>query len=379
MAEDSANDIRLKKESEQLNLILSLMAEGLIVVHGGGAIALMNQTAGVLSRTAPEDGVGELFSSIFPFVFDEGAGEEPRFPVKDALEKETIVRIRLTDDWFVKRPDGTRFPVAMTVTPFISEEQPYAIVLLHDVTQEKEVDRAKTEFVSLASHQLKTPLSAINWFSEMLLSGDAGRIKKKQREYVEEVAKGAERMTKLVNELLNVSRLELGTFIVEPEEVDLRTIVQDVLRELAPRIKQKGHTIQESYPGELPQIAVDTTLTRIVFQNLLSNAVKYTPDGGTVRVSIQVSQPDMVITVEDNGLGIPTSQQEKIFTKFYRADNAIESEQEGTGLGLYILKAIMEETNGTIGFTSREGQGTTFRVTIPLEGMPEKKGTRQLT
>ena len=367
-----------QNESEQLSLILSLMAEGLLVVHSAGAMGLVNQSAGVLIRTAPDELVGELFSEHFSFVFDDGSGQTEKLPVREAIEQDTIIRIRMTDNWYLKRKDGTRIPIGMTVTPFTSKEQRYAIVVLRDITQEKEVDRAKTEFVSLASHQLKTPLSAINWFSEMLLSGDAGHIWKKQREYIEEISSGAERMTRLVNELLNVSRLELGTFIVEPEETDLREIAADVLRELAPKIHEKGHNIEEVYPGDLQKVAVDTTLTRIVFQNLLSNAVKYTPPKGTVRVSIQPEPPDMVVRISDSGMGIPLEQQEKIFTKFYRADNAIESEQEGTGLGLYILKAIMEETNGDISFTSREGKGTTFTVRIPLAGMPQKKGTRKL-
>lgn len=374
----SESDIRLKKESEQLNLILSLMAEGLVVVHGGGAIALANQAAGVLVRIAPEDTVGELFESLFPFVYDNGGEEEKCHPVKDAIKNEKIISIQITDDWYLKRHDGTRIPIGMTVTPFISQEQPYAIVLMRDITEEKDIDRAKTEFVSLASHQLKTPLSAINWFTEMVLAGDAGHIKRKQRDYLEEVAHSANRMTKLVNELLNVSRLELGTFIVEPEETDLSTVVEDVIKELQPLISEKQITVDEYYEEGLPKIAVDSTLTRIIFQNLISNAVKYTLTRGNVRISITTKDPDMIIEITDTGLGIPEEQQERIFSKFFRADNAIASEQEGTGLGLYILKAIMEETNGTITFSSVEGEGTTFTVTIPLTGMPQKKGKRRL-
>src|SRR3989344_1453496 len=366
------------REAEQLSLVLSLMGEGLVIVHEGGAVALANQAAGVLVRIAPEDAVGELFTEMFPFIQNDGSGDVPRNPAADALTKDTVIRVRLNVDFYCLQKYRRRFPVTLSATPFAIEGQRYVIVLFHDVTPEKEIDRAKTEFVSLASHQLKTPLSSINWFTEMLLSGDAGRLRRKQREYLKEIVGSSGRMTRLVNELLNVSRLELGTFLVEPEPTSLPEIARDVLKELEPQIQEKGHTVQEEYPSGLPQVPVDKTLTRMIFQNLISNAVKYTPPNGTVRVRMRVEAPDLLIEIGDSGLGIPLAQQDKIFTQFFRADNAIASEMEGTGLGLYILKAILEQTNGSIRFTSAEDKGTTFIVAIPLVGMPEKKGTRRL-
>lgn len=375
----SSDDIRLKKESEQLHLILSLMAEGLIVVHSGGAIALVNQAAGVLSRKAPDEAIGELFEDIFPIVEDTGSGEVQQHPTLRAIEEETVIRVHVTDNWYVKQPDGSRFPVGMTVTPFRSEGQKYAIVLIRDITHEKDIDRAKTEFVSLASHQLKTPLSSINWFTEMLLAGDAGRLKAKQREYLTEVAQSSKRMTALVNELLNVSRLELGTFIIQPELTDLAALADNVVHELMPKITKKKQTLTKHYQEELPKIRVDLTLTRMIFQNLLSNAVKYTPEGGSIDLSIATDERNIIITIADTGLGIPQKQQENVFVKFFRADNALASEQEGTGLGLYIIKAIIVESGGTIDFVSKENEGTTFTVTIPLSGMLMKKGSRSIS
>ena len=379
MATKDPDDIRLKQESEQLNLVLSLMGEGLVVVHSGGAIAHINQAAGVLVRVAPADAVGELFVTVFPVVYDAGNGEEGYMPIREALDQDTIIRIRLVDNTYIKLRDGSRFPVSMTITPFVSGRQRYAIVLMQDITQEKAIDRAKTDFVSLASHQLKTPLSAINWFTEMVLTGDAGRLKKKQREYLEEVAHSAKRMTQLVNELLNVSRLELGTFIIEPEPATLSNIMRETIREFAPKIRDKRLSVIEQYDPNVPKIKVDTTLTGMIFQNLISNAVKYTPTGGEIRVHIGIEDQDVVITVADNGFGIPEDQHNQIFTKFFRADNAVSGDSEGTGLGLYLIRSIVEEAKGTITFTSREGKGATFRVTIPLSGMPLKRGSRRLS
>lgn len=242
-----------------------------------------------------------------------------------------------------------------------------------DVTLEREVDKAKTEFVSLASHQLRTPLSSINWYTEMLLDEDAGKITKNQREYLEEIYAGNQRMVELVNSLLNVSRIELGTFTVEPTPTDIIEIAESVVKELKPQIKQKKQKLQTDYAKDIPTMNVDQKLFRIIFQNLLSNAVKYTPDKGEIILKVLQEKNKLVVQVKDTGYGIPEKQQEQIFTKLFRADNV--QDMEGTGLGLYIVDAIVRDAGGEITFNSIENEGTTFEVTLPLSGMKEKKGS----
>lgn len=248
-----------------------------------------------------------------------------------------------------------------------------------DITKEKEVDKAKSEFVSLASHQLRTPLSAINWYTEMLLNGDAGTINDEQKKYLGEVSIGNKRMVALVNALLNVSRLDLGTFIIEPEPTDITAMIKSVLDELRPQIMTKKLQLSEVYDPAIPtQFLADQKLLRMVFQNLLSNAVKYTPEAGSVTVSSTSKGEDLIFSVADSGMGIPASQKDKIFSKLFRADNARESDSEGTGLGLYIVKSVIEQSGGKVWFESVESKGSTFYVSLPLSGMKKKEGTKKL-
>lgn len=279
------------------------------------------------------------------------------------------------------RKDGREYQAAISISPIMDKDSNviYFVGLERDITKEKQIDKAKTEFVSLASHQLRTPLTAINWYTEMLLNGDAGKISKTQKNYLDEIYSGNQRMVALVNTLLNVSRLELGTFIVEPQPTVLKELADDVLKELKPQIVSKKLTVTRNYQPTVPVMNIDPKLTRIVFQNLLSNAVKYTPAKGSVSVSLELIAKAVRITVQDTGYGIPATAQAKIFTKLFRADNARAKDTDGTGLGLYIVKSIVEQSGGRVWFESVENRGTTFYVDLPLRGMIKKEGSKSLT
>ncbi|MFC1645377.1 PAS domain-containing protein, partial [Patescibacteria group bacterium] len=247
-----------------------------------------------------------------------------------------------------------------------------------DVTIEQEIDKAKTEFVSLASHQLRTPLSSMGWNAQMLLAGDAGELTEEQKEFIEEIYGSSQIMNNLVNALLNTSRIDLGTFSIEPEDINFEEIARSVLKELEPQIKEKKQNLEENFE-KLPLISADPQLLRIVFQNLLSNAIKYTPEDGKIGVSISKKDNDVLIVISDTGYGIPKKQQQKIFSKLFRAENIISKDVEGTGLGLYIVKAIIDVSGGKIWFESEENKGATFYVTIPLSGMKKKDGNKGLS
>ncbi|MBN1779147.1 MAG: PAS domain S-box protein [Candidatus Buchananbacteria bacterium] len=290
------------------------------------------------------------------------------------------------------RKNGVQYETSASISPILNQNGKvvFFVGIERDITKEKEVDRAKTEFVSLASHQLRTPLSSINWYTEMLLAGDAGKINKEQKSYLEEVYKGNKRMVDLVNSLLNVSRLDLGTFIVEPELTDIPPLAISVIDELKPMIAKKQLKVTQQYDKNLPKINVDPKLLRVVFQNLLSNAVKYTPEQGSVVVELHLIKPgqavgkekikvgSLAIIVSDTGFGIPKDQQDKIFVKLFRADNVREKDTEGTGLGLYIVKSIVTQSGGKVWFDSVEDKGTKFYVVIPLSGMKKKEGTKTI-
>jgi signal transduction histidine kinase len=221
----------------------------------------------------------------------------------------------------------------------------------------------------------------------MLLEGDAGRISKKQKDFLQEVYTANKRMVALVGALLNVSRIELGTFTIVPKPTDIAVLVQDVLKMLKPEIEMRAIKLEERY-GDIPTMNVDPQLMQIVFQNLISNAVKYTPNGGTVGVDISRSgwgenikkeeRDQLCIHIRDTGYGIPKNQQSKIFTKLFRADNIKSKVTDGNGLGLYIVKSIVSHSGGTISFESQEDKGTTFCVTLPFSGMRKKMGTKKL-
>ncbi len=302
------------------------------------------------------------------------------YEVWEKLKKEKNALLELNNI----SKDGREYFSEVHVSSVLDDkEKPVFYVWIErDITKAKEIDKAKSEFVSLASHQLRTPLSAINWYTEMLLDGDAGKINDDQVSYLKEIYNASQRMVDLVNSLLNVSRLELGTFIIEPKSLSLSEISKDVLKELSNQIVSKKLDISEDYES-IPNIMVDPKLTRMIFQNLLSNAVKYTPNNGKIKVTIgyekeKTTNENVLITIEDTGYGIPSYQQDRVFTKLFRADNVKKMETEGTGLGMYIIKSILENSGGKIWFESEENKGTKFYFTIPLDGMKRKEGTKEI-
>jgi len=292
-----------------------------------------------------------------------------------------------------KRKNGAEYQAYINISPVIDAGGNiiFFVGLERDITKEKEIDRAKTEFVSLASHQLRTPLSTINWYTEMLLAGDAGKINEDQKSYLEEIYTGNKRMVELVNSLLNVSRLELGTFIIEPELSDIVELGDSVVKEVKPLSDKRNQELRFTHSDNLSKILIDQKLLRIIFQNFLSNSIKYTAEGGHIKFDIhpvkyndyiggmKINEDSLLISVNDDGYGITKNQQDRIFSKLFRADNIKEKDTEGTGLGLYIIKTIIDNSGGQIWFESEQDKGSTFYVAIPLSGMKKREGSKSLS
>lgn len=239
----------------------------------------------------------------------------------------------------------------------------------HDVTKEMEVDRAKSEFVSLASHQLKTPLTSIKWLSEMLVAEGAEPLTPKQEEYIKNIKSSARQMVEMVNDLLNMSRIELGTLAMTLSDFNIDTLVRDVAREQEHAALQRKVTVNLVSDPHFPTMHADEKLVRMMLQNLLSNAIKYSREGGTVDYTlslVSVPHDSIYITVKDSGIGIPESEREKVFQRLYRASNAQKLVPDGTGLGLYVIKIVLARAGGNITFESEEGKGTTFFVSLPV-------------
>ena len=279
-----------------------------------------------------------------------------------------------------KRKNGQIYITESHISPLFDEQgSPYGFVgVERDITRQKEIDKSKTEFVSIASHQLRTPLTIISWYIEMLSDPHDTTLSEKQKQYIEEIMRANKRMIELVNALLNVSRIDLGTFMVDVVPTDFSIAIEDTLKDLSLQIARKDLHVARQYDKSLSPVNADPKLLRIIFQNLLTNAIKYTPAGGSITIGLSKTQSNILISVADTGFGIPAYQQEKIFSKFFRADNAREREPDGNGLGLYIIKSLLEHSGGRIWFTSEENKGTTFFVELPLTGMRAKEGTKSL-
>ena len=379
----------IEEEKTKTSALLSGIGEGVIATDINTNVIFINQAAEDLIDWKSDEVMGKKLYDFLKMVDekDKLISEEQR-PFYVALKTGKKIVSSIQKSYYYTKRSGEKFPVNISVTPVIMDGKLIgAINVFRDITHEKEIDKAKTEFVSLASHQLRTPLSAINWYTEMLLAGDAGKITKEQKQYLEEVYHSNKRMVELVNSLLNVSRIDLGTFAIAPESVDIIEVSKSVLMELTPMIKNKNMKIEENYEAKFPKINVDQKLIRIIFQNLLSNAVKYTPDKGKISVTVAKEGENALIRVQDTGYGIPRKDQPRIFEKLFRADNIREKETDGTGLGLYVVKSILEQSGGKISFESpalsgvkgEENKGTTFFVTIPLSGMKSKEGTKDLS
>lgn len=254
----------------------------------------------------------------------------------------------------------------------------YLVIIERDITETKKLEQAKDNFLSIASHELQTPLTAIHWHVEMLKSDDFGELNGQQKEFVQTIDQITKQLSDLVKMLLNTSRIDVGSVAVKPEPVSLKAVIEQVVTELQGSFKEKKISVMRHFPPRMRTIPLDKILMNVAFTNLLSNGVKYNKNGGSISVSVSAEKTGYRVGVADTGMGIPLHQHDRIFSRMFRADNARMSNIQGSGLGLYITKWIVESAGGTISFSSVEGKGTTFTFTIPFTGMAAKKGTKTL-
>ena len=346
---------RAEEEKNKTLAVITNFADGLLVFDKEGKLSLINPQAedffDVKSRDIVDRPILELstFPTVEPIV--RIAGKE----IKGVFRKEVQIREDLV--------------LEVSTIPIMREEEKLGtLIILHDVTREKTIERMKTEFVSLAAHQLRTPLSAIKWTLRMLLDGDLGKITEEQKDFIEKTYKSNERMITLINDLLDVTRIEEGRYLYKPVLADVEPIVQFVTNSYQEEIKKKKIRFEFKKPEEgLPKIKLDVEKIRLAIDNLIENAIRYTPAYGKVMVSLEHKKGGIEFSVKDTGVGIPKDQQGRIFTKFFRAANVMRMATEGTGLGLFITKNIIEAHGGKIWFESEEGKGTTFYFAIPVK------------
>ncbi len=354
---EDVEEARQKAEEEKTKTlaIISNFADGLLVFDKKGVISMVNPQAEKMFRIKEEMVKGKslldlrkysLFAPAVDLIFKKGKVQKVK-RVSFSPKKEITIEV--------------------TVVPLKKEKGEEYMAIFHDISREKTIERLKTEFVSLSAHQLRTPLSVIKWTLSLLREENLSE--KEKKEFIEKLWIANERMIKLVNDLLNVTRIEEGRYVYN---LQLKDIVEVATQVIKPRIelaKKKGLTFIFKKPKEkIPKVKIDEEKISLCIQNLVENAINYTPPGGKVIVSIEYdkNKKEILFSVKDTGIGIPKEQRQRIFTKFFRADNAVKMETEGSGLGLFITKNIINAHKGRIWFKSQENKGSTFYFSLPV-------------
>ncbi len=350
---------RVAQEKEKSEAIIASIADGVVVVGPDGRVEMWNRAAaamtGVSSRQALRRTLKELLRTEF------GEAEDAAFEALQAASAEGIgVEIRLgrgdREIWLSARAAQLRDPV---------EDRVGTIYALRDVSEDRELDQLKSDFVATVSHELRTPLTSIYGFAETLLRGDVSFPDEDRRTFLTYIASESERLTRLVDGLLSVTRLEAGGVELELADID----VADVLREIVVRQTERvrdTHTFELSVPGEPLVVAADRDKLRQIVLNLVDNAIKYSPDGGAVTVGAQRRLDVVEVRVADHGIGISAADQRNLFRKFFRADARMTRGIRGIGLGLYLTRGFVTAMGGRIRVESEPGQGSTFIVELPL-------------
>jgi signal transduction histidine kinase len=238
--------------------------------------------------------------------------------------------------------------------------------IIRFVNQIIRLNKMKSDFVSIASHQLRTPLSAIKWETELMLTKFKKGLDKKQLEKVKNISVLNQRMVKLVNDLLDVARIDQNRLILRKNGFDLQKISTEVLSVVLPSVKMRHIEIITNVQKNIPSVFGDQEKIKMVVENLLNNAIKYTTSGGKIEIKLFKKDSEVVFEIKDNGVGIPEEQHSRVFDKFFRSDNAVKYQTEGTGLGLYISKNIIEQLGGKIWFQSIENVGSMFSFSLPI-------------
>lgn len=343
----------IAEESNKIHSMLSSINDGLIMVTTGQKISIINEKAKEIIGITGRD---------HPSLLDVIQALYGKFDFRGAADH--VLASKQTELFPEFTAGSNTYKIIANPVKEKGGDIVGVVFVFSDVTKEKEIDRMKTEFISITSHQLRTPLSSMKWFLEMLLNKDAGELPQKAQGLVQDIHKSNERIITLVNDLLDVSRIEAGKMQNEPTPTNLIEFLKSMLPETEQQFKKRNQTFEFLRPDTLPRVMVDPKLVWQVLENLLSNASKYTPEGGKISLELSSQNDGVLLKVADNGYGIPEFQQHRIFEKFFRADNT--AKVEGTGLGMHIAQQITAAMGGKLRFESAEGKGTTFYLSLPL-------------
>ena len=363
-----ADDVRMKT-------IISSMGEGLIIINKQYKVSLINPKALELLGYEENEVLGKNLYEIVKIIKNKKDLPAENWPIEKSFISNQIITTGLEDDILISTERlATPIAVTLSIAPMHNEQEGElsgnnAVIIVRDANKDRELDKAKSGFISTASHQLRTPLTTIRWYSEMLLSGSYGALSEAQHDLVNEIHDGVNRLYQTINLLLGISRIESGKIGNDRVPIDLTAITTEVVKELSPSMVEKK-LVYFSFSAQTYPIVVilDPVSLRQVILNLFANSIRYTNSNGTIegRWLVDNEKNEVIYSVRDNGIGIPKAARGKIFSKFFRADNAISKIPDGTGLGLAFVKDIVTSWGGKVWFESEEGKGTTFFFTIPM-------------
>ncbi len=371
-----AENEELRKDLGKFKLAVDNESDHVMITDINGKILYANRAAENITGYTADEIVGKNASEVWGGNMSNDFYKKMWHTIK--IEKKAFFG-EVTN----RRKNGKLYAAEIRIAPILDSKNQvqFFVGVERDVGKEKEADQAKADFISFASHQLRTPLTVINWNMEMLRSTDAGNLSSEQKKYMVEIDRGGKRMVRLINALLNISRLESENIKVEPKPTDIIELISNVVSEINVFARSKNCSVTFHKPVQmLPPVNLDSPLFRQVITNLLNNATRYSK---TKKCNVEVDFKEIdgyyQVDVKDEGVGIPARVQNKIFDKFFRADNAVKIDTQGTGLGLYIAKKIVEISGGRIWFESVEGKGSVFHFTIPTSGMKKIAGEKELS
>ena len=344
-------------------LFLSI-GEGAVATDEDGNISRINRVALDMLGFSEKEMVGKWFPNAM-IATNETGKIIPT--IERPITKSFLGGKAVTAQCYYRKKDGTLLPVSVTTSPVLLNDRPVgAIEVFRDITEALEIDKMKSEFISLASHQLRTPATAVKTYLAMLKDGFAGELNPEQKKFARIAYNSNERQLQIVNDLLMVANTESRTFKLKKEKIDLRELIQEVVEQQVDTIKKRKQQLQINLPPKSVIHEIDPSFFKMVVDNLLSNASKYTPDDGQITLNLARQKNSAVLSVSDTGVGIEPTNITKLFQKFTRIDNPLSIKAGGSGIGLYLLKQIVDLHEGEIVVNSEEGKGSTFIVKLPL-------------
>ncbi len=347
--------------------MLSSIGDGIIATGPNRRIILMNKQAEKLLGWKIDEAIGKLYDDIILLEGEKGTFVPPdKKPLHLAFDSGDTTTT--TTGLYIISKNKIKFPVAITVSPIVMDNKIIgAVEVFRDITREKEIEKLRTDFLSLASHQFRTPLTGTKWLIENIKEGITGKINEKQEKYFDSIYQLNERMIKLVADMLNILRFESGPLVLKKEIVPISSFYENLMSKMTISAKVQGGVVLRNFVKDNNIISVETDLKFLtdIIENFLSNAIFYSMPGQEVILDAKEEDGAIVLSVKDTGIGIPKEEQKSIFEKFFRAQNAKKLRPTGTGLGMYLALTLANKIGAQISFDSEEGKGSTFYLTIP--------------